>query len=74
MPAMLDSCGMCEHARRLVLAQSAHDKDWSWANICPVFASGVDCMTDQAGIVDEILLKPVDLGNVLDYGADPSGE
>jgi hypothetical protein len=56
------------------LLQSAHGKDWSWANICPVAAFGADCLIDQAGVVDEMLLKPIELGNILDYGADPSGK
>ena len=54
--------------------QSAHKKDWSWANICPIAAFGADCLTDQAGVVDDMLLNPINLGNVLDYGADPSGD
>lgn len=54
--------------------QSVVDKDWSWANVCPVAAFGADCLTDQAGVVDDMLLNPINLGNVLDYGADPSGE
>ncbi len=45
----------------------------SWADICPVAASGIDCLTDQAGTVDEILFEPLPLGNVFDYGADPTG-
>ena len=53
--------------------QSAHQRDWLWTNICPAAAFGADCLTDQAGVVNEMLLDPIDLGNILDFGADPSG-
>lgn len=57
----------------LCAPQSVLAADWSWTDICPVAESGVDCLIDEAGTVDELLSSPLPLGNVLDYGADPTG-
>lgn len=48
--------------------------DVAWAGICSEFETGVDCLVDEAGTVNELLDDPLPLSNVLDYGADPSGE
>lgn len=55
------------------LLQSAQEGDWTWTDICPFSFTGVDCLTDEAGTVDQLLKNPLPLGNVLDYGGDPSG-
>lgn len=64
---LVDSAFVC------MLLQNVLDGDLSWADICPVYTSGVNCMTDEPGTVDELLNDPLALGNILDYGADPQG-
>lgn len=68
--------------------QSSLRGNRAWADICPCchwrrqagnrtapsqLASGADCLTDGGGTVDELLSNPVPMGNILDYGADPTG-